>query len=47
MPSPADKAEVDCDVAVLGGGLAGLAVATSLARRGLAVVCIEPGPSPA
>ena len=43
---PADKAEVDCDVAVLGGGLAGLAVATSLARRGLAVVCIEPRPEP-
>ena len=36
--------EVTCDVAVLGGGLAGLAVATSLARKGVHVVCVEPKP---
>jgi flavin-dependent dehydrogenase len=36
------KPELECEVAVLGGGLAGLAVATSLARKGLAVLCIEP-----
>lgn len=41
-PENARTSEIVCDVAVLGGGLAGLAVATSLARKGIAVVCIEP-----
>lgn len=41
-PEGGPKPEIECEVAVLGGGLAGLAVATSLARRGIAVVCIEP-----
>jgi flavin-dependent dehydrogenase len=37
-----DKTELSCEVAVVGGGLAGLAVAIPLARRGIGVVCIEP-----
>jgi flavin-dependent dehydrogenase len=41
-PETERKPEIECEVAVLGGGLAGLAVAMSLARRGLSVVCIEP-----
>lgn len=35
---------IECDVAVLGGGIAGMAVATALARQGRAVVCIDPDP---
>ena len=32
---------VDCDVAVVGGGIAGSALATVLAREGLDVVVLE------
>lgn len=40
---------LEVDVAVVGGGLAGLATATHLARRGRRVVCVEhrPWPRPA
>jgi flavin-dependent dehydrogenase len=41
-PATALRPEIECEVAVLGGGLAGLAVATSLARKGIGVVCMEP-----
>ena len=34
------------DVAIAGGGLAGLATAIGLARRGRRVVCVEPAPWP-
>ncbi|MBN8486396.1 MAG: FAD-binding oxidoreductase [Burkholderiales bacterium] len=38
---PALQGSVDCDVAVVGGGLAGLSAALDLARRGLQVVLLE------
>src|SRR5579862_3789910 len=34
--------EVNCDVTVIGGGLAGKAASLQLARAGLKVICIEP-----
>ena len=34
------------DVAIAGAGIAGLAAAISLARRGLRVICIDPDPPP-
>src|SRR6202035_1754630 len=40
------SAPVRCDVAVLGGGLAGLAASIHLRQRGLKVVCIESDPFP-
>lgn len=41
--APADRSsEPAADVVVVGGGLAGLATATQLARRGRRVVCLEP-----
>jgi flavin-dependent dehydrogenase len=40
-PLPAHKAAMDCDVTVIGGGLAGKAASLQLARAGLRVVCIE------
>lgn len=42
MGSATQRVEIEAEVAVLGGGLAGLAAATHLARRGVDVVCIEP-----
>lgn len=39
------RGELEAQVAVLGGGLAGLAVATRLARRGVDVMCVEPEPA--
>lgn len=42
MLSASQRVEVQAQVAVLGGGLAGLALATRLARRGVDVLCIEP-----
>ena len=33
---------ISCDVAVIGGGLAGKAASLHLARAGMKVVCIEP-----
>ncbi len=41
--SGAGRREERCDVAVLGGGTVGLVIATSLARAGLSVVCLESG----
>jgi gamma-glutamylputrescine oxidase len=38
---PALQGRADCDVAVIGGGLAGLSAALDLARRGLNVVLLE------
>ena len=38
---PALRCEVDCDVAVVGGGLAGLSAAIELADRGYSVVVLE------
>jgi menaquinone-9 beta-reductase len=40
MPDQAPT--IDCDVTVIGGGLAGKAASLHLARAGLKVVCIEP-----
>jgi flavin-dependent dehydrogenase len=37
---------VRCDVAVVGGGMAGLAASIHLRRGGLRVVCLEPEPFP-
>lgn len=37
---------IDCDVAICGGGLSGLAASILLSRSGLSVVCIEPKPFP-
>ncbi len=39
---PDQVPSIDCDVTVMGGGLAGKAAALHLARAGLKVVCIEP-----
>jgi flavin-dependent dehydrogenase len=36
------KPSIDCDVTVIGGGLAGKAASLHLARAGVKVVCIEP-----
>jgi flavin-dependent dehydrogenase len=38
---PGEKPAADCDVTVIGGGLAGKAASLQLARAGLRVVCIE------
>ena len=40
MPDRAPS--IDCDVTIIGGGLAGMAASLHLARAGLKVVCIEP-----
>lgn len=40
-PAPGQKPAADCDVTVIGGGLAGKAASLQLARAGLRVVCIE------
>ena len=40
-PSPPLQGEVDCDVAVVGAGLAGLSAALELAARGLSVTVLE------
>ena len=40
-PAPALQAEADCDVAVVGAGLAGLSAALELAARGLSVTVLE------
>ena len=40
-PHPALQGDVDCDVAVVGGGLAGLSAAIELADRGLSVRLLE------
>src|SRR5580692_10795389 len=37
-----DKAELDADAVVIGGGLAGQAAAIHLARGSLRVICLEP-----
>lgn len=37
-----DKTELEADVVVIGGGLAGRAAAIHLARGGLRVICLEP-----
>ena len=44
-PAPGPKPAMDCDVTVIGGGLAGKAASLQLARAGLRVVCIEPAES--
>jgi flavin-dependent dehydrogenase len=41
-PAPGHKPEADCDVTVIGGGLAGKAASLQLARAGLRVICLEP-----
>src|SRR5580693_88068 len=41
-PAPGQKLETNCDVTVIGGGLAGKAASLQLARAGLKVTCIEP-----
>jgi len=38
---PALQSNLDCDVAVVGGGLAGLSAAVELADRGFSVVLLE------
>jgi menaquinone-9 beta-reductase len=40
--TPEQLPSIDCDVTVIGGGLAGKAASLHLARAGLKVVCIEP-----
>ena len=40
-PAPPLQGEVDCDVAVVGAGLAGLSAALELAARGLSVTVLE------
>jgi gamma-glutamylputrescine oxidase len=40
-PSPPLQGEVDCDVVVVGAGLAGLSAALELAARGLSVTVLE------
>lgn len=37
-----DRAELDADAVIIGGGLAGIAAAIHLVRDGLRVICIEP-----
>jgi menaquinone-9 beta-reductase len=44
-PAPGQKLEVNCDVTVICGGLAGKAASLQLARAGLRVICIEPAES--
>ncbi len=44
-PASGDKPAVNCDVTVIGGGLAGKAASLQLARAGLKVICIEPAES--
>ena len=44
-PAPGPMPALDCDVTVIGGGLAGKAASLQLARAGLRVVCIEPAES--
>jgi flavin-dependent dehydrogenase len=39
---PGQVPSIDCDVTVMGGGLAGKAASLHLARAGMKVVCIEP-----
>ncbi|HVS19358.1 MAG TPA: FAD-dependent oxidoreductase [Planctomycetota bacterium] len=46
MGTPTRRREIEAQVAVLGGGLAGLAAAVHLARRGLDVICLEPEAAP-
>jgi flavin-dependent dehydrogenase len=41
-PAPGQKPAINCDVTVIGGGLAGKAASLQLARAGLNVTCIEP-----
>jgi flavin-dependent dehydrogenase len=41
-PASGEKPAVNCDVTVIGGGLAGKAASLQLARAGLRVICIEP-----
>ena len=41
-PASGRKLEVNCDVTVIGGGLAGKASSLQLARAGLSVICLEP-----
>jgi flavin-dependent dehydrogenase len=43
---PESTAETNTDVAVIGGGVAGMAAALRLARAGRRVLCIEPVPFP-
>jgi gamma-glutamylputrescine oxidase len=40
-PAPALAADIECDVAIVGGGLAGLSAAIELADRGYQVVLLE------
>jgi gamma-glutamylputrescine oxidase len=40
-PAPALDGDIDCDVAIVGGGLAGLSAAIELADRGYQVVLLE------
>src|ERR1700683_2431955 len=46
LPTPdtasSQKQPVDCDVTVIGGGLAGKSASLKLARAGLRIICIEP-----
>lgn len=39
--APADLAGLDCDLAVIGGGITGVAVARDAALRGMSVVLLE------